>query len=161
MTAPLPGRLLLLVAAIAAAPCLAAEETVSVTVGGSAAFHMTNVSQPKAAGTNPTLVRFQSANLASGRCLRISVRAQNSTWTAPSGNPIAATKVTWQANGAIGGTGYSGTLSATDFQIVYQSAPNPDSGGVDINWNLGAPGSSIRAGSHNLTLEWKFESIGP
>ena len=35
------------------------------------------------------------------------------------------------------------------------------SGRVDLGWPLAAPGSGIRAGTHQLTIRWKVESITP
>jgi hypothetical protein len=44
---------------------------------------------------------------------------------------------------------------------VFQSDPARTSGHVDLAWTLAAPGSGIRAGTHQLTIRWKLESITP
>jgi hypothetical protein len=49
-------------------------------------------------------------------------------------------------------------LSSTDYVPVFVSGANPSSGEVDLRWTISAPGASIRAGYHTVSLEWKFES---
>jgi hypothetical protein len=60
-----------------------------------------------------------------------------------------------------GGTGVNGIISASSYGLVFQSDPGSSSGHVDLAWALSAPGTGIRAGTHQLTLRWKVESITP
>ena len=136
-----------------------AQETVSVSLPPFVSFNVVNVSQSSTAGPSTVTVDFSNAQLNPGMSLSVSLIAASTTFNPPSGNAIPVSKVTWTTSGAGGGTGYSGTLSGSAYTEVFRSFANPTSGSVDIGFRLDATGSAIRAGDHNLTLRWKFESV--
>jgi hypothetical protein len=138
---------------------LSAQETVAITLPSSMYFSVVNVTTNTVASTNPSLIRFEQANLTSGRSLRISVRVTAPNLTPPSGQSIPATNLSWTTAGAFGGAGFSGTVNSSSFTTVYQSNPSPSFGGVDLNWTLSSPGIFLRAGVHAINLEWKIESV--
>ncbi len=148
-----------LVLTLLAAGGLAAQETVAITVPASTSFTVINVSTDTIASTNPALIRFEQAALTSGRSLKISVRAVAANLSPPSGPSIPSANLSWTAAGATGGSGFNGVVNSSSFTTVFQSAPNPTSGGVDLNWKLSSPGVPLRAGVHSVSLEWKLESI--
>lgn len=154
---------LLGIAALAATSANArAQETVAIVIPPAVNFSVTDVSRSTPGSPSPTTVSFSNASLSSGKAFRVSVQADASAFTPPSGRAIEATNVSWTILGAAGGTGWGGTLSATSFGLVYQSNPDPSSGHVDLAWALAAPGSAgLRAGTHQLTIRWKLESITP
>ena len=133
-------------------------EQASVAVPASILFNVQSAHASTQAGAS--IVSFQNATLDSGKSLRISVRAQASSMTPPSGSAIPASKISWSVSGVTNGSGSGGTLTALDYIPVYQSAANATSGNVTLHWILAAPGTSgLRAGWHELTLEWRFDSI--
>ena len=92
--------------------------------------------------------------------LRISIKADSSTFTPPSPSlEIPAANVRWTTSNASGGSGANGTVSSSAWGQLFQSALLATSGGVDVTWTLGAPGGGIRAGSHTLTIRYKLEAI--
>lgn len=135
------------------------QETVSMSLPPFVSFNVANVSQFSTASPSTVMFDFSNAQLNPGMSLSVSLIADNTTFNAPSGNAIPVSKVTWTTSGASGGTGYSGTLSGSAYTEVFRSFANPTSGSVDIGFRLDATGSAIRAGDHNLTLRWKFESV--
>ena len=153
--------LLAIAAWAAAAGSAGAQEMVSITVPPAVSFLVTNVSSSTTGSPIPTTFSFASANLDLGKSLRVSVQADASTFTPPSGSRIPASKVTWRILGAAGGVGSNGTLNSTSYTLVYQTNPNPTSGQVNLEWTLAPPGNGIRAGAHQLAIRWKVESITP
>jgi hypothetical protein len=137
----------------------AAQEVVDVNAPGSLSFQVSDVGS-STAGT-PTTVSYTGAVLVPGRVLRISVKADSAVLTPPSGAAIPVSNISWTASNAQGGVGSAGTLSDTTWGQVFESSPSPIAGGVDLTWTLAAPGAGIRAGTHQLTLRWKFESVVP
>lgn len=138
----------------------ASAETVDVSTMTTVTFVVSNVSSSTSGSPNPTTISFSNAQLLTGKALRISVRADNSSLTPPSGSAIPVSKITWTASG-VGGTAFDGTVSSASYTQVYRSNANPGSGSVNIAWSLAAPGSNIRAGDHMVTLTWMFESVTP
>lgn len=138
-----------------------AQETVSISVPAAISFSVTDVSRATAGAPSSTRISISNASLNPGNALRVSVQADTSTFAAPAGSPIPASNVSWTTLGASGGTGWSGVLSSSSYALVFQSDPSPLSGHVDVGWTLAAPGSGIRAGTHDLTIRWKFESVTP
>jgi hypothetical protein len=55
----------------------------------------------------------------------------------------------------------NGTLTKTSYAVVFEGQPLAAAGGVDVAWTLAAPGSTVRAGTHQVTLRWKIESFIP
>lgn len=138
-----------------------AQETVSIAVPPAVSFSVTDVSSSTTGSPSPTTISFSNASLNPGKALRVSVQADASAFTPPSGASISASNVSWSTVGAAGGTGWNGTLNATSYTLVFQSDPSPTSGHADLAWTLAAPGSGVRAGIHQLTIRWKLESITP
>jgi hypothetical protein len=153
--------LLSLVAVAAAVVCAAAQETVTISVPLAVSFPVTDVSRSTSGAPNVTTVSFSNAILSLGKALRVSVQADAAAFTPPSGSSIPVANVSWDNLGANGGIGWNGILSSSSFALVFQSDPGRTSGHVDLRWTLAAPGSGIRAGSHQLTIRWKVESIMP
>ena len=59
------------------------------------------------------------------------------------------------------GVGVNGVLSKTSYTVAFEGQPMATTGGVDIVWTLSAPGSAVRAGTHQATLRWKIEAVTP
>ena len=59
------------------------------------------------------------------------------------------------------GIGINGTMSTSTYTPVYESQVLAVTGRVDLTWTLAAPGASIRAGTHQALLRWKFEVFTP
>lgn len=138
-----------------------AQETVGVAVPSAVSFSVTDVSTNTTGSPSPATISFSNANLDPGKALRISVQADAPAFTPPAGPGIPASHVSWSTLGAAAGTGWNGTLSSTSYTLVFQSDPGPTSGHLDLEWTLAAPGGGIRAGTHQLTIRWKVESITP
>ena len=138
-----------------------AQETVSISVPLAISFPVTDVSRSTSGAPNVTTISFSNAILSLGKALRVSVQADAAAFTPPSGSSIPVANVSWNNLGANGGIGWNGILSSSSFALVFQSDPGRTSGHVDLGWTLAAPGSGIRAGSHQLTIRWKVESITP
>ena len=139
----------------------AAQETVNFTPPLAISFPVTNVSVTTSGAPHPATITFSQANLSAGQALRVSVQADAAAFTPPSGSSIPASNLSWTTVGAGGGIGSNGTLSSSSYTLVFQSDPGQTSGHADLAWTLAAPGAGIRAGSHQLTIRWKLESITP
>jgi hypothetical protein len=153
--------MLSLVAVAAAVVSAGAQETVSISVPMAVGFQVTDVSRSTGGAPNVTTLSFSNANLGAGKALRVSVQSDAAAFTPPGGAAIPASHVSWNNLGASGGIGMNGTLSSSSFALVLQSDPGRTSGHIDLGWTLAAPGSGIRAGTHQLTIRWKLESIAP
>jgi hypothetical protein len=140
---------------------VAAQETVTIEVPAAVSFQVTDVSVSTSSSPNPTTISVSNANLGAGKALRVSVQADTAAFTAPGGSSISVSKVSWTMVAASGGTAWNGTLSSSSYTLVFQSDPARTSGHVELAWTLTAPGSGIRAGTHQLTIRWKLESITP
>jgi hypothetical protein len=134
---------------------------VAINVPAFVDFAVTDVSASTPGAPSPSRVSFSNASLTMGKALRVSVRADALSFTPPSGESIPASKLSWTSAGAMGGIGWSGTLNASSYALVFQSDPAISSGHVDLAWTLAPPGSGVRAGMHQLTVRWKVESITP
>ena len=137
-----------------------APDTVSVSIPVAVGFAVTNVSAATAGSPASGTVSFSSLNVAGGRVLRISVKA-DSDFVPPAGAAIPASRVSWTTSGASNGVGSNGVLSTSAFGQLFQSGNGKKNGSVNVAWSLAAPGASIRAGIHTLTVRWKLESINP
>ncbi|MHB1461835.1 MAG: hypothetical protein ACYC1M_11185 [Armatimonadota bacterium] len=142
---------------------LASAESVDISVPSSIGFYVTDVTMPTTGSPNPTAVSFSNANLNLGNSLRISIKADTTDFVTPSGGgaAIPAAYVSWTTSGAVGGTGFNGSLNYLTFTDVFQSVANPLSGTVDMSWRLAPLPAGIRAGNHTLSITWKLESISP
>lgn len=135
-----------------------AQETVDITVPSFVTFQVTDVSLTST--DLSTTVRFANAVLEAGRVLRISVIADTTAFSGPRGS-IAASSVSWTVSNAQGGFGSNGTVSASTYTEVFRSQIDTASGGVDLRWTLGPPGTDVLASTYDLALRWKIESIAP
>jgi hypothetical protein len=137
--------------------------TAIVTIPPSVSFAVTNVNNATTGSPNPAHVSYNTAILVTGQRLHFSVQADTASFAPPgAGGTISASKVSWTTANALGGSGNNGTLSGSTFVQVYQSnayVVTPLAGSVDLTFTLAAPGSSIRAGVHSLTMRWKIEAI--
>ena len=138
-------------------------ETVNIiTLPTAVSFAVTNVSISTTGAPNPSTIAYDSLKVLGRHALRISLQATAAGFTPPAGiATIPASNVSWTTSNAIHGTGFSGTLSSVAYVVVFQSDIAYVSGGVDLTWQLAAPGASIRAGNHTLVARWKLESIVP
>ena len=152
-------RITVLAVAVSGATVVSAgaQETVSISVPPAISFLVTDVSRSTSGTPDVTRISFSNANLG-GKALRVSVQSDAVAFTPPSGSSIPAANVSWNSLGA---NGSDGTLSSSSYAVVFQSDPGTASGHVDLGWTLAAPGSGIRAGSHQLTIRWMVESITP
>ena len=135
-----------------------APETVRITLPASVTFAVTNVSANTVGAPNPTSIMFNQASLIAGHGVRISVKA-DSDFVPPSGTAIPASKVSWTITNAVQGVGSNGVLSTSAYGQVYQGNANKPTGSVNVSWTLAAPGTSVRAGNHTMTMRWKMESF--
>ncbi len=133
-------------------------EQVGVTVSSSVNFTVLNVAA-SSSGSPSATVNYSSASLTSGHKLKISVQAGAANFTTSTGSAIPASNVQWTVASASGGSGSSGTLSASTWTQVYLSNANPSSGSIALDFSLAAPGGSVKAVTQILDLQWKFESV--
>ncbi|PWT80409.1 MAG: hypothetical protein C5B57_12285, partial [Blastocatellia bacterium] len=93
-----------------------AQETVSISLPASVNFSVTNIAANTTGTPNPSLIRFSNQILLPSHAIRISVKADQSDFTPPSGTTkIAASKVSWTTSNTSHGTGSSGTLNSTSY----------------------------------------------
>lgn len=138
-----------------------AEETVNFTAPAGVSFYVFDVSSSTTGNPDPFTISFTDSSIIASHALRVSVKADAASFTAPSGTAIPASSVSWNAGGAQGGTGSGGTLSSISYVQIYQSNTNPATGSVDLTWSLAPLPSGVRAGDHTLTVRWKVESVIP
>ena len=143
-----------------AEPQLPSLETARVTVPAFVQFQVTDVTTSTEALTGTTTLTYDTALLSIGHVLRISVKADGDL-TPPGGSAIPASNISWQTSAVSNGIGINGVLSKTTYTQVFHGDAGVTSGSVDLVWTLSSPGSSIRAGTHEVTLRWKIESIMP
>ena len=141
-------------------PINSAADSVNVAMPTAVGFAVTNVGVSTPGNPATTPVSFSSLNVAGSKVLRISVKA-DSNFVPPGGTAIPASKVSWTTSGATNGAGSAGVLSTSAYGQLFQSANGKKSGGVNVSWTLAAPGTPVRAGTHSLTIRWKFEAINP
>jgi hypothetical protein len=164
MTLRLTWCTVVLTLAIVMAPNTAApvlgQGLVTITVPASVSFTVSNVTVPTAGSPAAARVSFSGLVVLPIQVLRISVRADSASFTSPSpGTPIPAALVSWTTSNASGGTGSSGTLNSATYTTLFQSGALQLSGGVDVQWALGAPGGGIRAGNHTLVVRYRLEAL--
>lgn len=135
-------------------------DDVRITLPASIAFAVTNVGVATQGTPGTTTVGFSNLDVPNGRVLRISIKADGN-FVPPGGTAIPAANVSWTIGSARNGVGSPGTLSTSIYRQLFQSAAGRRNGDVNVSWSLAAPGGSIRAGVHTLTVRWKLESITP
>ena len=135
-----------------------ARSEVTVRIPAVAAFNVMDVSRPTPAA--PFTIQFTNVKLlGQAKNLRLGVRAMASTFTPPNGPAMPASLVFWNTGAVQNGVGTPGTLTNTSFTTVFTSTHNPKTASVVVLWNLAAPGPTIRAGAHALTVNWRIESF--
>jgi hypothetical protein len=137
-----------------------APDSVRVTIPAVVGFAVTNVSATTVGTPSTTPVSFSNLSVSGSKVLRISVKADGD-FVPPGGAAIPAAKVSWTTSGATNGTGNAGVLSTSAYGQLFQSGSGKKSGSVNVGWTLAAPGTPVRAGTHVLTIRWKFEAINP
>lgn len=139
----------------------AAQQVVLISLPASVGFNVTDVSRSTTGDPAPTTIAFTIVNLTLFHVLRVSVKA-DADFTPPGGPAIPASRVSWTTANASQVTGSSGTLSTAAFTEVFETNSGVlGSGGLDVQWTLGAPGAGIRAGTHTATIRWRLESVVP
>lgn len=142
-----------------AEPAQAGVGTVRVTTPPTVVFLVNNVSAITTT-TAAATVSFNSASLGIGQALRISVKAEGDV-TLPGGNVVPATYIAWTTTNVNNGVGLNGSLSKLTYTTVFEGTVGAKSGRVSLNCTLAPVGTSVRAGTGNVTLRWKFEAITP
>jgi hypothetical protein len=140
---------------------VAAPETVTIVLPGAVTFLVADVNNSTAGNPSPTPVAFMNANLKPNRVLRISVKADANFGPPAAGGAIPASNVSWTVSNVAGGFGTNGTLSSVAFGLLFQGQGNAVAGGLDVSWALAAPGPTVRAGVHAVSMRWRIESIMP
>lgn len=110
--------------------------------------------------SSPTTVSYDTAILGLGQVLRISVKADGDI-TMPGATPIPSTSLSWATSNAVSGLAMNGTLSKVTYTPVFEGQAGATSGRVDLTWTLAAPADTLRAGTRQAALRWKFEAITP
>jgi hypothetical protein len=101
----------------------------------------------------PARLDFRHALLLPGRRLRVSVRADGV------GGRSDVAAVSFATANPQGGTGFQGRLSGPDWIPVFEGRPLAVSGGVEITWRIVTASRVARAGSHQILLWWRVESV--
>jgi hypothetical protein len=135
-------------------------ETARVTVPPLVVFEVTDLTSPTQAFTGTTTVSFDQALLAVGRVLRISVKADGDL-IPQDGDSLPISSISWNTSGVVNGIGVNGVLSKASYTQVFQSNATTVSGQVDLAWTLSPPSPAVRAGTHQVTLRWRIESVIP
>ena len=147
-----------LVALFMILPASLSAQTVTVSVPASVTFNVTNVGADTIGSPAPTRVTFSGVLLLN--VLRVSIKADAPAFTPPSPSlAIPSSNVRWTTANSSGGTGSNGSVSSAAWTQLFQSALLATSGRVDVTWTLAAPGGGIRAGSHTVTILYKFEAM--
>jgi hypothetical protein len=148
------------VIAAAAVRVAGAQETVTISIPPTVSFHVTDIGRTTTGTPAVSTIGFSNAALGA-KVLRVSVQPDAVAFTPPAGPAIPASLVSWHNLGASGGIGADGMLSSLSYVLMFQSDPGRTSGHLEVEWRLAPPSVGIRAGSHQLTLRWKVESITP
>ena len=96
--------------------------------------------------------------------LKIWLQANAASFTKPIGGAVtwAATDVSWNAPAWTGGTGATGTLSSTSYNVVAASTINATAMSTTaLKFILAAKPTVDRAGDHTLVCTWKFDCMAP
>lgn len=135
-------------------------EQANVSVPANIAFTVNDVSS-STDGTGD--VSASTIVLNDGNALKISLKANASTFTAATGGTVTwdASDVSWTAGTWTNGAGSSGTLDSAAYNEVAHSDANASSTGSTITFTLAAKATVDRAGDHTLAATWKFESYTP
>jgi hypothetical protein len=140
----------------------AVSEQARVTVPAGISFNVSDVTSATAASAASVTVS-NIALATSTKQLKISIQAGAASFTPPvvGATTWSAGDVTWNAATWTNATGASGTLSNSSFdEVATCDADVASCSTTGLVFTLGAKGVVKRAGSHTLTVTWKFESIG-
>lgn len=138
-------------------------QTLAVTVPPGVSFNVIDVSASTSGVPNLVTVAYSNPlTFQNSQQLRISVRADSTTFTGPGTTHPAAASVSWTATSS-SGTATNGTLSSVSYSEVYRSPTKlkpSNTGSASLHWTL-APiaAAGLRAGTHTLTVRWKFEAF--
>ena len=135
-------------------------EQADVTVPATVTFIVNDVTTTTA---GMGAVSVTSIVLFDGNALRISLQGNAAAFTPPAagGTTWGVGDVSWAAGAWTNGTGAAGTLDNTAYNVVVSSDANASSIGSTITFTLAAKATVDRAGNHDLTATWKFESFTP
>ena len=132
-----------------------------VTVPAGVTFTVNDVSNATASG--PASVTITNIVLATAsKQLRVSLQAETPTFAPPvvGAATWAAGAVSWNAASWTNATGVTGTLSNSSYNVVATCAADTQAcNTTGLTFTLAADATVKRAGSHTLTVRWKFESI--
>lgn len=136
-------------------------DSADVLLPASITFIVTDVEFGTLSTPQTTNVGFWNGSISLNKSVRISIKADDANFTAPSagGDPIPAMKATWVTTDTIGGSGYAGVLSSVAYTRVFQANVNGTWGGTKVGWTLAPLGASVTAGDHTLTATWRVESL--
>jgi hypothetical protein len=112
------------------------------------------------AATGATTITFDDAAISPGRVLRISVKAEGDL-TRGDGAPSADATISWRTSGASNGIGVNGVLAKSAFTQVFQANAAARSGSVSVTWSIAFNGAAPRAGTHQVALRWRIDSVIP
>lgn len=135
-------------------------QTVRVDVPAVLLFQVSDATPGRSTVALPFRVTFNQAVLPPGQALRISVKAEG-TLVLPGGVSVPGSSISWTASQAINGVGMNGALSQSAYAPVYESRADARTGRVELSWSLLVPAGIRRAGTGEVTLRWKFESVVP
>jgi hypothetical protein len=137
-------------------------EQARVAVPAGISFNVTNVgASTDAAAATVTIDQIVLAS--STRQLRLSLRADAASFTAPAGGDTtwAASDVSWNAATWTAAAGIGGTLSNSAFNTVATCDPGATTCSTNaLVFALAAKPTVQRSGTHSLIVTWKVESIG-
>jgi hypothetical protein len=130
-----------------------------VTVPSTVTFNVPNVSVSTSA-TAVSSISFNQVVLVGTEGVRISVKSDGDL-TKAGVTSIPASNISWIASGVTNGIGANGVLSTTTYTTVYQGTAGKKTGNVEITWTLSAPGTTVRAGTYQANLRWRFDAVTP
>jgi len=110
--------------------------------------------------TGSTTIGFDDAVVAAGRVLRISVKADGEL-TRADGTAAPGATISWKTSGASNGVGVNGTLTRSAYTQVFQGNLAARSGSVGVTWSIAFSGTAVRAGTHQVALRWRIDTIVP
>jgi len=146
------------------ATSLAAQPTLGVTatlhVPSALSFFVLDLRVATSSSPSQVTVGFSDATVAFDESIRISVAADDSTFTPPGGGAaIPASGLSWTTHSPSSGLGWPGTLSSGSFQTVFESSPGATAASVDLAWTLAPLPAGVAAGDHGLTVRYRFEAL--
>jgi hypothetical protein len=137
-------------------------EQARVVVPANVTFSVTDVASSTAASAaSVTIDRIVLATAT--KQLKLSIQAAAASFTPPvvGATTWSAGDITWNAATWSSATGASGALSNASYNTVATCDANAAAcSTTGLVFTLGAKSTVQRAGSHTLSVTWKFESIG-